>query len=227
MCNPAVIQFGKANLSRNEVVNKSVLEVGSTNFNGSLREQIELLKPAKYLGVDIAIGNGVDEICDVTDLVSRYGSNSFDVVISTELLEHVLDWRSAIFNLKNVLKPNGILILTTRAKGFHYHGYPYDFWRYEVDDMTLIFADLLIEKNEPDPSMPGVFVKAIKPLSFKEARLDDIELYSIVAHKRCKTIRNYEITLFRVKHVMSKLLPAPVKIILKKVLRKVTYQKDA
>ena len=99
-------------------------------------------KPNKYVGVDIENGKFVDFIVPAEKLVEFFGINKFDVVISTEMLEHVRDWRIVINNLKEVLKPGGILYITTVSKGFGYHAYPYDFWRYEIEDIKKYFQIL-------------------------------------------------------------------------------------
>src|SRR5687767_6078311 len=141
MCHQTCIPFARKHLPAESVRGKNILEVGSRDVNGSLRPFIEALFPSRYLGVDIVAGPGVDELCDVNSLCDRYGAESFDIVVSTELVEHVKDWRGAINNMKLVLKPGGDLLITTRSRGFKVHGYPWDYWRYEPSDMQAIFAD--------------------------------------------------------------------------------------
>jgi len=73
-----------------------VLEVGSYNVNGSLRDRIfGNLCVAEYVGVDLQLQQGyVDVVVDASALPFR--DESFDVVISTETLEHVEDWYFAV-----------------------------------------------------------------------------------------------------------------------------------
>ena len=71
---------------------------------------VDSLGPARYVGVDIRIGPRVDEVVDASDLVQRIGSASFDAVFTTEMLEHVRDWRTVVSNLKRVLRPGGVLL---------------------------------------------------------------------------------------------------------------------
>jgi 2-polyprenyl-3-methyl-5-hydroxy-6-metoxy-1,4-benzoquinol methylase len=83
-------------------------------------------------------------------LLECFSPESFDVVISTELLEHVQDWRLIVNNMKSVLKTGGYMYITTCSYGFPFHAYPYDFWRYELTDMEEIFADFDIIKVKRD-----------------------------------------------------------------------------
>ena len=188
MCHVSCIIFGAKNLAKEEIKGKRVIEVGSYDVNGSLRPIIESWQPAEYIGVDIERGPGVDIICNAEDIVEKFGKESFDIVISTELLEHVRDWRKVISNIKHICKPNGIILITTRSYGFGYHAYPYDFWRYELEDMKYMFSDCEILTVEQDSQAPGVFIKLRKPNKFVEKDLSNYKLYSIILNKKVRKI---------------------------------------
>jgi SAM-dependent methyltransferase len=166
-----------------------VLEVGSKFVNGSVRPLIErFCRPREYVGVDIETGKYVDVVLPAERLVEHFGPESFDVVISTEVLEHVFDWRSVVNNMKAVLKPGGFIYITTRSRGFPYHAFPHDYWRYEIEDMEKIFGDFEIIALEKDWEAPGVFLKARKPKSLSPNDLSRIELYSMVLGRRTREI---------------------------------------
>ena len=200
MCNAYCILFVAINLKPDEVRRKKVIEVGSYEINGGPRPLVESYRPAEYIGLDIMEGPGVDIVCKAEDILDKFGKDSFDVVISTELLEHVRDWRRVVHNIKNICKSGGIILITTRSYGCPYHGHPYDFWRYELEDMKYIFSDCIIEKLEKDP-LKGVFIKVKKTHNFVEKELSDYNLYSIIFDKRVKEIvergfRKYFIRVF-------------------------------
>ncbi len=174
MCNAACLDFGRGKLNKELVEGKKVLEVGSLNVNGSLREYVQSLHPISYLGVDVVPGEGVDYICPAELMVEAFGERKFDLVICTEMLEHVQDWRLAIKNLKLVCVVGGTILLTTRSKGFPKHDFPYDYWRFEPADMKEIFSDCTSVVVEPDFTMPGVFV-----LATRGEMILDLELYGV------------------------------------------------
>jgi SAM-dependent methyltransferase len=194
MCTPGCLEFIASQLSSARVLNKNVLEVGSCDINGTVRGSVLKHRPATFLGVDIASGPGVDRICSATDLLETFGANSFDLVISTEMLEHVRDWHSVIHNLKGVLRPGGYLLLTTRSRGFPFHGYPLDFWRFEIKDFERIFSDLRVVSLEKDVSdSPGVFVAAEMPNPFVERVSNDDRVYSIVRRRPARTVTRADV----------------------------------
>lgn len=164
---------------------KYVLEVGSKCVNGSVRPLIErFAKPATYTGIDIEPGEYVDILLGVEKLTQHFGEEAFDVIISTETLEHVIDWRVAVNEMKKALRKGGLLIVTTRSRGFPIHAYPYDTWRYEAEDFMKIFSDMEILQLIKDPEFPGVFMIARKPFNFKPVELSGIPLYSLILGKR-------------------------------------------
>jgi 2-polyprenyl-3-methyl-5-hydroxy-6-metoxy-1,4-benzoquinol methylase len=180
MCHPSVLRFIEA-LPSTDVRGKDVLEVGAFDVNGSPWPILAAHGPRSYVGVDARPGPGVDEVCDASALVRRFGERRFDLVVSTEMLEHVEDWRAAVSNMKRVLRPRGALVLTTRSPGFPLHEFPGDFWRFTVTDMHQIFADCEILTIHEDPGPPGVFVKIVKPRRFAERDLSSLTVTAMEA----------------------------------------------
>lgn len=184
MCNKDCLKFVAENLLREEAEGKAAIESGGRNVNGTVRPIVEACNPASYISTDIAAGEGVDFITDAEELVEVFGEKSFDLLLSTEVIEHVENWRVVISNYKNILRPGGVLFITTRSFGFGWHGYPHDYWRYEIEDMREIFSDFEIMALYADPYEPGVFIKAKRPKKFVERDLSDYKLYSINALER-------------------------------------------
>lgn len=187
MCNRACLDFGRRQLTAADVAGRRVLEVGSRVVQSpdlTLRHHLESLRPASLLGVDREPGPGVDRVLDAGDLVAALGAESFDVVVCTELVEHVRDWRRVFHNLKAVLRRGGVLLLTTRSPGFPYHAFPHDYWRFTPDDLRAILADMRLEAIERDPSSPGVLVKARKPADFAERDLVSLGLLAVFGGAR-------------------------------------------
>lgn len=191
MCNMSVIEFFMRHATIDDFSGKRVLEVGSKYIDGSVRPLIErFCHPREYVGIDIEPGEFVDIVMPCENILGCFGSESFDVVISTETIEHLKDWRLVINNMKTVLKPQGLLYLTTVSKGYAYHGYPNDYWRYEISDLEKIFNDFKIIKLKKNSETNGIFIKALKPENWKAADCSSIDLYSIIIGKRSCTIMN-------------------------------------
>ena len=102
MCTPESVTFIETALNEAEVTGKRLIEVGSYDVNGSVRRSIEARGTASYVGVDIEAGPSVDVVWDATKLLDRFEPNSFDVVCSTEAVEHIRDWCAAFTNMKRL-----------------------------------------------------------------------------------------------------------------------------
>src|SRR5215831_10665922 len=81
----------------------------------------------KRIALDIKQGLGVRIIGDAQALGIR--DASFDVVLCTEVLEHLPEPQRAIDEMYRVLAPGGQLLLTTRFL-FPIHDAPHDYFRF-------------------------------------------------------------------------------------------------
>lgn len=158
----SAVTWVAAQVVRWGLADKHVLEVGSLNVNGSVRP----LFTGPYHGIDKQEGNGVDSIMDAERLT--YWDNSFDVVLSTEMLEHVeRPWR-VLEEMERVCKPEGHLLVTCRGYdergAFPVHGYPDDIWRFSARSLWVMAMDAgwNVRSVEADPAAPGFFLLAMK-----------------------------------------------------------------
>ena len=59
-------------------------------------------------GTDVAFS-----VADFSRSEPRFVDSAYDAVVCSEVLEHVEDWRGIVDNIARVLKPGGVLVLTT------------------------------------------------------------------------------------------------------------------
>lgn len=99
---------------------RKVLEVGSKNINGSPRKYFWF---CDYVGVDLSSGKGVDVVMNFTDSgLLKLPTFSYDIVISTEVLEHCEKWGMCLRRMYGLLKSGGLMIMTCASEDRLPHG---------------------------------------------------------------------------------------------------------
>ena len=76
--------------------------------------------------------SGVDICCDAKSI--PLDSNSIDLCLLTQVLEHTKDFQDVINECYRVLKPGGFILITVPSM-FPIHGYPHDCWRFMPDGL--------------------------------------------------------------------------------------------
>ncbi|MDC0974962.1 methyltransferase domain-containing protein, partial [Candidatus Pelagibacter sp.] len=102
---------------KNNFNNLSVLDVGSYDVGGSIRD---FFKKNNYIGVDLIKGPNVDIVLSGTELYKL--KKNFDIVISCECFEHAKDWREIFLSMHNVCEDDGYVIFTCASRGRIEHG---------------------------------------------------------------------------------------------------------
>lgn len=130
-----------------------VLDVAPQDHKGAR----EYFKKATVKTLDI--NPGADYCADICNNNSGIiADNYFDVVICTEVLEHVTDPFAAVLELQRILKPGGQVFVTTPFN-FRIHGPLPDNWRFTIHGLKQLFSAwqivLIEEIQTPDrPLMP-------------------------------------------------------------------------
>lgn len=94
-----------------------VLDCGSLDVNGSLKD---LFTNSEYTGVDIVAGKNVDVVSFIKDL--PYENESFDTVISGEMLEHDETWKESLQKMYDLTKSGGLVAISCAGEGRREHG---------------------------------------------------------------------------------------------------------
>lgn len=105
----------------------------------------------------------IDILCDICDM-KLIPNESIGLVLNLESLEHIPQPQKAIDEIHRVLRPNGLLILTT-VMHFKIHRAPKDYWRFTPDGIELLLnrfeiLDCTLEGNLKRPK--GIWVTARK-----------------------------------------------------------------
>lgn len=82
----------------------------------------------QYTGADLR-GNPQADVPFEPSQPLPLADASFDIVFSSQVLEHVRDVPSYLAECRRVLKPDGLLLLSTHGT-WTYHGYPDDYYRW-------------------------------------------------------------------------------------------------
>jgi SAM-dependent methyltransferase len=125
---PAVRAFAE-DIAEHFPIAEPVVEIGARAAAGQeeIADLRSLFRASEHIGCDIQPGPGVDRIEDVHHLT--FADESVGTVLSFETLEHVADPIRAVREMHRILRPGGLLALSS-VMFFPIHEHPWDYWRF-------------------------------------------------------------------------------------------------
>lgn len=147
-------------VARNADLHK-VVDIGSMNVNGSLRDVCP--NHLSYTGVDFAAGLGVDVVLD-DPYKLPFEDESVDVAVSSSVFEHSEMFWILFLEILRILKPHGLFYLNVPSNGA-FHRFPVDCWRFYPESGKALatwakrngFNTLLLESFIGQQDGPGMW----------------------------------------------------------------------
>jgi SAM-dependent methyltransferase len=106
-----------------------LLEIGSADVNGTLRDQAP--PGTHYIGADVEVGPGVDIVVAPSKPLP-IADETVDLAISTSVFEHDPFFWETFLDLLRVLRPGGYIYVNAPSNGA-FHRHPTDQWRFYPD----------------------------------------------------------------------------------------------
>ena len=91
-----------------------------------------------YAGADLEAGPGIRFVGPVETLAAD--EQSFDLVLCTQVLEHVRDPHKVLSEVARVLRPGGYALITTHGV-YPFHPIPADYWRWTQEGLAALIED--------------------------------------------------------------------------------------
>lgn len=129
-------QFFNVYCAENWIEDFTIVDIGSQDINGSLREVAP--DSANYIGLDFAEGVGVDLVID-DPYCLPIPDSTVDMVVSSSCFEHAEFFWLSFLEIARVLKPGGFIYLNSPSNG-KFHRYPVDCWRFYPDSGEALAA---------------------------------------------------------------------------------------
>jgi SAM-dependent methyltransferase len=120
------------------------------------------------IALDIRRGPGVQVIGDAQAL--GIADASVDLVLCTEVLEHLPEPQKAIDEFERVLKPGGTLLLTTRFL-FPIHDAPHDYFRYTKYGLKYLVRRFEIRELQEETDAVGTLAVLLQRLGMQAETL--------------------------------------------------------
>ncbi|HMP17039.1 MAG TPA: methyltransferase domain-containing protein [Gemmatales bacterium] len=122
-----------------------IAEIGSYQVpgQGQLGNLRQLFPDRPFVGMDMRPGPGVDLVENVESL--SLASETIGTVLALSTLEHVRQFWKGIAEIKRVLRPDGVAILSAPFY-FHIHQHPIDYWRFTPEAWESLLGDLFPQR---------------------------------------------------------------------------------